>query len=62
PNGMFFWGYADEKCQDLLAKSGVVWTPGERLGATNDHVRINLGQSCTSIQKAVKEILKNDRK
>jgi aspartate/methionine/tyrosine aminotransferase len=60
--GMFFYAPIDSSCQKLLEKSNITWTKGSALGVTDDFARFNLGQSRELIKKAVKEILKNDRR
>lgn len=60
--GMFYYAPMDSACKRLMEKSGVVWTPGSRLGHEDSYGRISLGQDCELTLKAVKEILKNDRR
>ena len=60
--GMFFYAPIDLACQKLLEKSNITWTKGSALGVTDEFARFNLGQSRELIKKAVKEILKNDRR
>jgi aspartate/methionine/tyrosine aminotransferase len=59
-NGMFYYGKMDSKCQDLLAKSGISWTKGSDLGTDDGWGRINLGQDCDLIRKAVAEVSRRD--
>lgn len=62
PFGMFFYSLIDKHCKKLLEKSNIIWSPGSHLGTTDDFGRFNLGQSCDLIKKAVKEVLKNDKR
>lgn len=59
--GMFYYCPIDDSAKRLLEKSNVLWTPGSKLGHGDDFGRFNLGQDNKLIQKAVKEILKNDK-
>lgn len=59
-NGMFYYGKMDSKCQELLVKSGISWTKGSDLGTYDGWGRINLGQDCDLIRKAVAEVLRRD--
>jgi len=60
--GMFYYAPIDKHCKALLEKSGIIWSHGSQLGATDDFGRFNLGQDLAVIQKAVKTILKNDKR
>lgn len=62
PVGMFYYAPIDKQCRTLLEKSGVIWSPGSQLGATDDFGRFNVGQDPKVIQAAVKTILKNDKR
>lgn len=59
--GMFAYMPIDSACKKLLDKSGIIWTTGSSLGATDDFGRFNLGQDVDLVKKAVKTILKNDK-
>jgi aspartate/methionine/tyrosine aminotransferase len=61
PNGMFFYGPMDEKCQELMRKCGVLWTSGTDLGTSEDFGRFNLGQDTQVVKKVVEEVLKTDK-
>lgn len=60
PNGMFFFGPADEACKKLLQKSGIVYTKGPSMGVSDDYIRINLGQDTKLVREAVQAVIKND--
>jgi aspartate/methionine/tyrosine aminotransferase len=59
--GMFYYSYMDSSCQKLLEKSGISWTKGSALGTDDNYGRFNLGQDCTLLKHAVREVLKNDK-
>jgi|SRR5581483_1036644 len=61
-DGMFYYAPVDGACHRLLTKSGITWTPGSKLWASDSHGRFNLGQDRKLVKEAVKEILKNDRR
>jgi len=60
-DGMFYWGKIDEKCEELLSKSGISWTKGSDMGADDSFGRFNLGQDNDLIRKSVEEMVKNDK-
>lgn len=61
PVGMFYYAPIDKACKKLLEKSNINWSPGSHLGTTDDFGRFNMGQDSKLIQRAVKEVLKNDK-
>lgn len=61
PIGMFFWSTADKACKDLLDSARVTYFPGSKLHATDDFIRINLGQDCQLVKDAVKAVLAEDK-
>lgn len=61
PIGMFYYAPIDKQCKTLLERSGIIWSPGSQLGDSDDFGRFNVGQDSKVIQRAVKEILKNDK-
>jgi aspartate/methionine/tyrosine aminotransferase len=60
--GMFHYAPIDSTCKKLLEKSGVVWVPGSHLGDSDEFGRFNVGQDMELVRKAVKEVLKNDKR
>lgn len=62
PFGMFYYAPIDKHCETLLTKSNIVWSSGSELGTSDDFGRFNLGQDCSLVRKAVKEVLKNDKR
>jgi aspartate/methionine/tyrosine aminotransferase len=61
PYGMFMYCPLDKQAKKLLNKSNIIWSTGSSLGTTDDFGRFNLGQDNDLVNKAVKEILKNDK-
>jgi aspartate/methionine/tyrosine aminotransferase len=59
--GMFYYAPIDAACHKLLTRSGIIWSPGSDLGATNDFGRFNVGQDMAMTKEAVQTILKNDK-
>lgn len=62
PHGMFYYAPMDKACKKLLEKSGVTWMPGSSCGTNDGYGRFNIGQDNKTIMRAVKEILKNDKR
>ena len=60
-NGMFYYAPVDSACRKLLEKSGIIWTSGISLGADDNWGRFNIGQDCSLVREAVKEVLKQDK-
>jgi aspartate/methionine/tyrosine aminotransferase len=59
--GMFYYAPIDKACRKLLEKSGIKWTPGSQLGATDDFGRFNLAQDKKLVRQAVREVIKYDK-
>lgn len=59
-NGMFYYGPMNSASKRLFEKAEVLWTPGSKLGHSDDFGRFNLGASHLSIQEAVATVLKAD--
>jgi aspartate/methionine/tyrosine aminotransferase len=59
--GMFYYAPMDATCKKLFEKSGVIWSPGSQLGASDDFGRFNVGQDIQLVRKAVATVLKNDK-
>lgn len=61
PNGMFYYTEIDEAAKKLMAKAGVLFQSGAKMGSSDDFARFNLGQDNYLVTDAVKAVLKADR-
>lgn len=59
--GMFYYTEIDNAAKHLMAKAGVLFQSGAKMGTSDDFARFNLGQDNYLITDAVKAILKADR-
>jgi aspartate/methionine/tyrosine aminotransferase len=62
PNGMFYYTEIDEAAKRLMAKAGVLFQSGAKMGTDDGFARFNLGQDNYLVTDAVKAILKADRR
>jgi aspartate/methionine/tyrosine aminotransferase len=60
-NGMFYYAEIDDAAKKLMAKAGVLFQSGAKMGTTEGFARFNLGQDNYLVTDAVKAVLKADR-
>lgn len=60
-NGIFHYAPVDPLASKLFTKAGILWTPGSKLGHSDEYGRFNIGQSNSLIKKAVESVLKIDK-
>ena len=61
-NGMFFYVQTDSSVRALFDRVGVTYIPGEKIGSTEDFIRLNLAQTNDLTKKMVMAIRSADGK